>query len=79
MNTMALSSVADTAIVIHDAAALPTLKLNNAWFVLSGGSNVLLPSRLHATVLLPRMMGRRVLFEDDQEIILQVQAGENFL
>ena len=78
MNTMALSSVADTAIVIHDTATLPTLKLNNAWFVLSGGSNVLLPSRLHATVLLPRMMGRRVLFEDDQEIILQVQAGENF-
>ncbi len=33
MNTMALSSVADTAIVIHDAAALPTLKPNNAWFV----------------------------------------------
>ncbi|OAU96069.1 UDP-N-acetylmuramate dehydrogenase [Moraxella catarrhalis] len=78
MNTMALSSVADSAVVIHDKAALPTLKLDHTWFVLSGGSNVLLPSRLHATMVLPRMMGRRVLFEDDQEIILEVQAGENF-
>ena len=78
MNTMALSSVADTAVVIHDKAALPTLKLDHNWFVLSGGSNVLLPSRLHATVVLPRMMGKRVLFEDDKEIILEVQAGENF-
>ncbi|UXZ05317.1 UDP-N-acetylmuramate dehydrogenase [Moraxella nasicaprae] len=76
-NTMALSCIADTAIILHDEAALPTLDLTS-FFVLSGGSNVLLPSRLHTTVLLPRMMGIKTVSEDDKQIILSVKAGEDW-
>ncbi|MFB6349124.1 UDP-N-acetylmuramate dehydrogenase [Moraxella sp. ZJ142] len=78
MNTMALSSYTDTAIIVHDENQLPSIRPTTPWFVLSGGSNVLLPSRLHATVILPRMMGKTVLHEDEQSVLLQVNAGENW-
>lgn len=78
LNTMALRCVADTAIIIHDADALPKLELGDRWFVLSSGSNVLLPSTLDATVILPRMMGKRIIDESDEHILLEVMAGENW-
>ncbi len=78
LNTMALRCVADTAIIIHDADALPGLELGDSWFVLSGGSNVLLPSKLDTTVILPRMMGKRIIDETDEHILLEVMAGENW-
>lgn len=78
MNTMALNSCADTAIVVHDEAALPSIRPTGRWFVLAGGSNVLLPSVLNATVILPRMLGKHILSENDDEILLEVKAGENW-
>lgn len=82
-NTMALSSVADVAITLTDVAdimpALAHAKEHGlSPFVLSGGSNVLLPSRLHACVLLPRFLGVRVLDEDDSSISIEVAGGENW-
>lgn len=76
-NTMALSCIADTAIVLHDQSILPTLP-QASHFVLSGGSNVLLPSHLQTTVLMPKFRGIRVISQNDKALILHVNAGENW-
>ena len=64
-NTMALACVADAVVTLTDEAQLDvfmTSYVNNSGhkpslFVLSGGSNVLLPAQLTATVLQPQMRG----------------------
>ena len=82
-NTMALSCVANVAIIISspddirhaiDTAHQRQLPL----FVLSGGSNVLLPSSLHACVLLPKITGISILQDDDTHITISVGNGENW-
>lgn len=78
MNTMALSACATTAMIIDDEAVLPSLQLVAPWMVLSGGSNVLLPRQINATVLMPRMMGKTIIAEDEDSITLEVMAGENW-
>ncbi len=80
-NTMALSCTARTAIILHDAAALPALAeriRTEPFFVLSGGSNVLLPSQLDATVILPRFLGLSIIDETADSLLLQVAGGENW-
>ena len=77
-NTMALACTASTVITLHsedDVANLPDL---DSYFILSGGSNVLLPAALDTTVLLPRMTGMRILSDEEDHLILQVMAGENW-
>lgn len=82
-NTMALSCVASVAIELDDTCHIGTA-INYAkaqslpLFVLSGGSNVILPSRLHACVLLPRFMGIDILSEQDDSIRLLVGGGQNW-
>lgn len=78
LNTMALSATAATAIIIDDESVLPSLQLAAPWMVLSGGSNVLLPHRIEATVVMPRMMGKKVIAEDANSVTLEVMAGENW-
>lgn len=82
-NTMALSCVADVAIALENeaqiAAAIAHAKTQNlAPFVLSGGSNVILPSRLRACVLLPKFMGIDVLEEQAEHITLSVGGGQHW-
>lgn len=48
------------------------------WLIISGGSNVLLPSKLHALVLLPRMRGIHILHDSSDHIDIEVMAGENW-
>lgn len=78
LNTMALKCVADRAIELFDEEAILSLDRDGDYLVLSGGSNVLLPARLHRTVLLPKMRGIKTIQENDDKIILQVSAGENW-
>lgn len=77
-NTMALSCIASQAVVLRDERELEHLPNNLPLFILSGGSNVLLPEALHATVLLPRFRGVRIVKEDEDSIILDVMGGENW-
>lgn len=45
-------------------------------FVLSGGSNLLLPERFQALTIHMLMQGQEILAENDDHIIIKVQAGE---
>ncbi len=47
-------------------------------FVLSFGSNVILPKTLNAVVLLPKIKGIEVIAEDEGSVTLQVACGENW-
>lgn len=73
---MALAATAARAFVLTDVKQLARLPDDLPFFVLSGGSNVLLPPRLCATALLPRFLGIRVLKEDKNAVALEVAAGE---
>ena len=85
-NTMALACVADTVITLTNEAQLDALMDNEdtqqaancPWFVLSGGSNVLLPAQLAATVLRPLMRGITVVQQCPEYVDIEVMAGENW-
>lgn len=84
-NTMALACTASEVVTFTDEAQISsfladfhqrTHKTN--LFVLSGGSNVLLPSKLNACVLRPMLKGVTLLREDDRHAYVKVMAGENW-
>lgn len=86
-NTMALSCTASHAVILDNADTLQddissaikfAKQANLATLVLSGGSNVLLPSQLDALVLLPRLTGIDIICQDDTSISIQVACGENW-
>ena len=85
-NTMALASVADVVVTLTDEAQLDAFMANyekeaaptKPLFVLSGGSNVLLPAQLNAIVLRPQMRGIRVTAQTDSYVDIEVMAGENW-
>ncbi|WP_040642845.1 UDP-N-acetylmuramate dehydrogenase [Psychrobacter aquaticus] len=85
-NTMALACVADAVIALTDEAQLDAFMASHAkgtepnlpLFVLSGGSNVLLPAQLKAIVLQPQMRGINLIMQTDDYVDIEVMAGENW-
>ncbi|WP_300407803.1 UDP-N-acetylmuramate dehydrogenase, partial [uncultured Psychrobacter sp.] len=84
-NTMALACSADTVITLHDEAQIDALMVDKTaaikerpLLILSGGSNVLLPTKLDAVVLQPMMRGINVVAQTDSYIDIEVMAGENW-
>lgn len=86
-NTMALSCVARHAMILDNPATLHTdIKLaidfarthQLSLFVLSFGSNVILPATLDALVLLPRLMGIEIIHDSPHSVTLQVACGEDW-
>lgn len=85
LNTMALACVADTAVIVDSEAQLDAFMVSygldkNApsLFVLSGGSNVLLPAHLKAIVLRPLMSGITLIDKTPEYVDIEVMAGENW-
>ena len=86
INTMALACVADTVVTLTDEAQLDAFmasdlinsKDSQSLFVLSGGSNVLLPAKLHATVLRPQMRGITMTSQTENYVDVEVMAGEDW-
>lgn len=88
-NTMALACTADSVVTLTDESQLdtfmatmpiyPTAKaVNSSLMVLSGGSNVLLPTQLKATVLRPLLRGITVVDQTTDYVDIEVMAGENW-
>lgn len=85
-NTMALACVADVVVTLTDEAQLDAFmanygkdaELTKPLFVLSGGSNVLLPANLNAIVLRPQMHGITMTAQTDRYVDIEVMAGENW-
>ena len=85
-NTMALACVADKAVALYNEAQLDTFMADYnkqddnrlPLLVLSGGSNVLLPSELNAIVLRPIMRGIKIINDTVDYVDIEVMAGENW-
>lgn len=82
-NTMRLSCQADRLITLNLESDIEPVvaeldRLGTPIFVLSGGSNVILPELLHASVLHPTYKGIAILAEDSDSITLEVMGGENW-
>lgn len=85
-NTMALACIADCVVTLTDEAQLDSFmagytksaEYSQPLFVLSGGSNVLLPAQLNAIVLRPLMRGITVTAQTQDYIDIEVMAGENW-
>lgn len=85
-NTMALMCMADVVVTLTDEAQLDAFMANyvkdtahdKPLFVLSGGSNVLLPAQLNAIVLRPQMRGITMTAQTDSHVDIEVMAGENW-
>ena len=48
------------------------------WYILGGGSNVVLPEQLEGVVIHVALHGKSLLFEDDDAYYVSAQAGENW-
>lgn len=82
-NTMALTCKAERLIHLTKLCDVePTFQqlaaLNQAYVVISNGSNIILPEMLHATVVFPSLKGMTVLGQDATSITVEVMAGENW-
>ena len=82
-NTMALKCIARTFVKITDVCQIkPVIDFAKEQklpiFILSGGSNVLLPNYLDALVISPSLFGIQIVQESDERIIISVQSGENW-
>lgn len=82
-NTMRLACQADRLINLGKESDIePTIaqlaRIGLPIFVLSGGSNVILPKVLNATVLHPTYKGINILSEDEDGINIEVMGGENW-
>lgn len=77
-NTMALACTAKKVITLTEVSELAQLPFSKYYFILSGGSNVILPETLNATVLLPRFSGIHTVEESAEHIVIDVMAGENW-
>lgn len=85
-NTMALACVADMVVTLTDEAQLDAFmanygkdaELTKPLFVLSGGSNILLPAHLDAIILRPQMRGIIMTAQTDSHVDIEVMAGENW-
>ncbi len=86
LNTMRLACVADrlvtfdaTATEAEIAALMQALTaVNQPLLIISGGSNLILPPLLHATVVRPMLQGIRVIKETEDRVDIEVMAGENW-
>lgn len=81
LNTLALQSTCSDYIGLSDdrqieAAVDYARQQDLNIFVLSGGSNLLLPESFHALTLHMQNEGKEILTETDQYIVVKVQAGE---
>ena len=85
-NTMALTCVADSVVALENEAQLDDFMATyiegtadkRSLFVLSGGSNVLLPTVLKSTVLQPKMRGIYLTNQTNDYVDIEVMAGENW-
>lgn len=81
LNTMRLACIAEQFITLSDETDVDLvigqlIDLGKPTFILSGGSNVLLPPKLDVSVIKPTMKGINVLLETPEYVDIEVMAGE---
>ncbi len=51
-------------------------ELNNKFFVLGGGSNIVFANNFDGLIIHPATKGRKIVYETDENIFIEAQAGE---
>ncbi len=79
-NTFGIESIASKLITFSEpndchAVFNEYIQPHESWFVLAGGSNVLLPSRIHSTIIQPKLTGYQILSETTDCVEIKVNAG----
>ncbi|MFB2538830.1 MULTISPECIES: UDP-N-acetylmuramate dehydrogenase [unclassified Acinetobacter] len=82
-NTLALQCVASHYVQIQQisqiALAVEYAKQHHLnWVILSGGSNFLLPEKIHALVLDMAILGEEILTQDQDSVVVKAYAGQNW-
>lgn len=80
-NSMALACIADGLLLCETEQQAVTFFASHKqrpFLVLSGGSNVILPPKLHADVIHPVFTGITLLEETSSHVLVEVMAGENW-
>ncbi|MFC3903946.1 UDP-N-acetylmuramate dehydrogenase [Acinetobacter marinus] len=82
-NTLALQSQSSHYIALTNSSQIEAIvefaeaeKLSI--FVLSGGSNIVLPAKMQTLTVRMQNMGKDIVEQDDHTVLLKVQAGENW-
>lgn len=81
LNTMALSCHAQELFQLTDIEQILPLfrrlaEKEQEFVIISNGSNIILPPVLHACVITPNLLGQQLIVENDDEVIVEVMAGE---
>lgn len=80
-NTFGIEAKAKRFISVHTIAELTTVLEQNKsdkTFILGGGSNMLLTKDIEALVIHIDLKGKKVIFEDEDHVWVESQAGENW-
>ncbi len=81
-NTMALLATAKQAVILDNETMIEPLfadlDKNTKLLILSGGSNIILPSEVNALVIMPRYQGIEIIKEDENQVLIEVMAGNNW-
>ena len=83
LNTLRLNSTAAEYIPLTSLEQLPDIisylkKSGDKFFVLGGGSNIILPEKYHGIVIHNQLHGIELLKQDNQYAYIRVMAGENW-
>lgn len=82
LNTLCISASADYYAAVKNKKQLKQIvaerSSNQPVLVLGGGSNVLFVNDYQGLVLQPKIYGRKIVQETDEEVFLKVGAGENW-
>ncbi|CAN5406693.1 UDP-N-acetylmuramate dehydrogenase [soil metagenome] len=80
-NTFGIDVKAKTLISVQDLEELKTTLQQNYskdLFILGGGSNMLLTGDINSTVLHIDLKGKRIVRETEDDVLIEVNAGENW-
>ena len=83
LNTLGVPSVAEFFVQVHDYAQLKNAlqwaqKQNVGVHILGGGSNVILGPHINGLVIAPNFLFKQCVKEDDNQVLVQFGAGENW-
>jgi len=80
-NTFGISAFANRFVAVHTVTELTEVLKENAgekFFILGGGSNMLLTQDIDALVIHTDLKGKEVVWQDDNTVHIKAMAGENW-
>jgi UDP-N-acetylmuramate dehydrogenase len=77
-NTLQVPAKANNLITLKTLKSLKTLKLQEPYLFLGQGANVLFVHDFPGTIIRVDLKGKKIISENDDEIIVELAAGENW-